>query len=142
MPDLLQEIEYSDQEARVMLQLLMQYLETFHIDQTIEMPNGIQCVVTYSLKRGLAKFGDAGKASVLKEMKQLHDCKCWEPISKEDLNSTEIKRALESLIFLVAKRDGEVKTRHCADGSTQREYMSREDTASPTVSTKATMLTA
>lgn len=58
------------------------------------------------------------------------------------LSSSEIKRAVESLIFLVVKRDNKVKTRLCANGSTQQEHMTREDTASPMVSNKATMFTA
>jgi hypothetical protein len=39
---------------------------------------------------------------------------------------------MESLIFLVEKRDGSVKGRTCANGSTQREYMDRDEAASPT----------
>jgi hypothetical protein len=35
-----------------------------------------------------------------------------------------------------------VKARHCANGSTQREYMQREDVSSPTVSTESVLLTA
>ena len=46
-----------------------------------------------------------------------------------------------SLLFLNEKRDGTIKSRFCANGSTQREYMDREDTSSPTVSTEATLLT-
>jgi hypothetical protein len=55
---------------------------------------------------------------------------------------TERKRALESLIFLVEKKDGTVKARHCANGSTEREYMQREEVSSPTVSTESVLLTA
>ena len=57
------------------------------------------------------------------------------------MTSTKRKRALESLIFLTEKRDGTIKSRQCANGSTQRDYMDREDVSSPTVSTEATMLT-
>jgi len=106
------------------------------------MQKGSQFVVTYSLKQGIRKFGDRGKQSALKEMKQMHDRVCFVPIKKEELNELERKRALESLIFLTEKRDGTIKSRHCANGSTQREYMSREEVSSPTVSTEATILTA
>ena len=75
-------------------------------------------------------------------MKQLYDRECFKPIKKQSLNSTEKKRALESLIFVTKKRDGTIKARHCANGSTQRDYMSREDVSSPTVSTESTLLTA
>jgi hypothetical protein len=49
---------------------------------------------------------------------------------------------MESLLFLNEKRDGTIKSRFCANGSTQRDYMEREDVSSPTVSTESTMLTA
>jgi hypothetical protein len=49
---------------------------------------------------------------------------------------------LESLIFLTEKQDGTIKARHCANGSVQREWMSREDVSSPTVNTESTLLTA
>jgi hypothetical protein len=74
-------------------------------------------------------------------MKQLNDRVCFVPISKSELNKMEKKRALESLIFLTEKRDGSMKARHCANGSTQRDYMEREEVSSPTVSTESTMLT-
>ena len=74
-------------------------------------------------------------------MKQLHDRECFKPIRKESLNPTECKRALESRIFLTEKKSGAVKARHCANGSTQRDYMSREEVSSPTVSTESAILT-
>jgi hypothetical protein len=49
---------------------------------------------------------------------------------------------MESLIFLVEKRDGRVKARACANGSTQREYINKEDAASPTAATESILLTA
>ena len=64
-----------------------------------------------SLNKGLKKFGEAGKKAAVKEMKQLHDRSCFEPIKLENLTHTEKKRALELLIFLVEKRSGEIKAR-------------------------------
>jgi hypothetical protein len=58
------------------------------------------------------------------------------------MSQLEKRRAMESLIFLVEKRDGRIKARTCANGSTQRSYMSKEDAASPTVSTESILLTA
>jgi hypothetical protein len=78
----------------------------------------------------------------LNEMQQLHDRKCFNPIKANSLSPSERKRVMESLIFLVEKKDGRIKARHCANGSTQRQWMSREDVSSPTVSTESTLLTA
>ena len=54
----------------------------------------------------------------------------------------ERKRVMESLIFLVEKKTGEVKAWHCANGSTQRKWMGKEDSSSPTASTNSLFPTA
>ena len=48
---------------------------------------------------------------------------------------------MESLIFLVEKRDGRIKGRLCANGSVQRAWMSKEDSSSPTAYLESIMLT-
>ena len=48
---------------------------------------------------------------------------------------------MNSLIFLTEKRDGTIKARACANGSTQRSYIERDKAASPTVSKEALMIT-
>ena len=97
---------------------------------------------TFSLKKGLKKFGDKGRDAAFGEMKQLHDRAAFAPVDIATLSQQEKQRALESLIFLVEKRDGRVKARTCANGSPQRVYTPKEDTASPTVMTESILLTA
>jgi hypothetical protein len=97
---------------------------------------------TYSLKRGLKQFGKRGEEAALGEMKQLHDRGVFAPVDVKSLTQQEKQRAMESLIFLVEKRDGRVKARTCANGSTQRTYVSKEEAASPTVMTESILLTA
>ena len=58
------------------------------------------------------------------------------------MNQQEKKRAMDSLIFLVEKRDGRVKARTRANGGAQRGYINKEDSASPTALTEAIILTA
>jgi hypothetical protein len=98
-------------------------------------------IQTYSLNKGLKTFGDRGKEAAQKEMKQLHDRVVFEPILIADMTPQERKRAMESLIFLTEKRDGTVKARTCANGSTQREYIPREEASSPTAATEAILIT-
>ena len=74
-------------------------------------------------------------------MEQLHDIMVFVPIKVESLTEQERKRAMESLIFLVEKRDKVMKARTCADGSSQRAYVSKEEAASPTAATESIMLT-
>jgi hypothetical protein len=95
----------------------------------------------YNLKQGIKKFGDNGKAAVLVELQQLYDRNVMEPVMKSDLTPAERKGALRYLMFIKEKRCGKIKGRGCADGRSQREYMSKEETSSPTVATEALILT-
>ena len=97
---------------------------------------------TYSLAKGLKKFGNKGYAAASGEMKQLHDRGCFTPINVQDLTPVEWKRALESLIFLVEKRDGGVKVRTCANGSIEHMWTAKDDLASPTAMTELILLMA
>ena len=48
---------------------------------------------------------------------------------------------MESLIFLTEKRDGRVEARACANGSTQRSYIPKDDVSSPTAATESILIT-
>ena len=78
----------------------------------------------------------------MKEMGQLDERIVYTPINIEKLTYSEKRRAMESLIFLVEKRDSTIKARMCANGSTQREYMERDDSSSPTVICESILITA
>ena len=45
-------------------------------------------------------------------------------------------------MFFKEKRGGKLKSRHCVDGSSQREYISKEEAASPTVAIESVFTTA
>ena len=96
----------------------------------------------YSLKRGLAKFGEEGEASAEKEMRQFVDYGCISPIDPSTLSREDKKKALQSFMFLKQKRDGELKSRAVVNGSKQRSYINKEDASSPTPSTDAIFITA
>ena len=93
---------YNHDEARVLATVIITFNE--HMECTVE-EQGQQCVVTYSLKAGINKFGECVKASAHKEMKQLHDRSCFRPVHKCSLNKSERQRAMESLLFLTEKWD-------------------------------------
>ena len=95
-----------------------------------------------SMKKGLKVFGEPGYATVKKEMQQLHDRKVMQPINRKDLSPSQKKEALGYLMFLKKKRCGTIKGRDCADGRKQRAYITKEESTSPTISTKAVFLTA
>eukprot|EP00957_Ditylum_brightwellii_P193756 14754801-Ditylum_brightwellii.AAC.1 len=99
-------------------------------------------IQTYSLKKGLKHFRDKGRKAVGKEILQLHNRKVFQPIHVKDLTPLERKQAVESLIFLVEKCNGTMKVRACANRSTQRTYVLKEEATSPTVATESVILTA
>ena len=58
------------------------------------------------------------------------------------MTQTEGRKAQQALMFLGEKRDGTVKGRMVYNGKPTREWLSREDSASPTAALKSIMLTA
>jgi hypothetical protein len=126
--------EYTYNSAKVFTTLL---------NHTIQgTQNNYQFIQAYSLNKVVKKFGKPGWDAALKEMKQLNDREVSEPIDVSQLSAIEKKRALESLIFLVEKKDKTIKGRTCANGSTQHKYVNQEDATSPTAATELILLTA
>jgi hypothetical protein len=64
------------------------------------------------------------------------------PIKLDSLSPTERKKIMRSLTFLSEKRGGTIKSRSDADGSFQRQWMDREDKASPTAQVESILLAA
>ena len=96
----------------------------------------------YSLKAGMRKFKGRAKEAAKIELTQLHIMDTWTPEDPTKLSRLDKVKALASLMFFKEKRDGKLKSRHCVDGSPQREYISKEEAASPTVATKSVFTTA
>jgi hypothetical protein len=93
-----------------------------------------------SLKAGLKKWGKKGEESAMKEMTQLHDMQAFFPRDPNTMTQEQRKKALSSLIFLKEKSTGEIKSRTCINGAPQRDYISKEDAASPTASTDSVFM--
>ena len=127
--------EYSTQEATVMAIFINKM-------NNQDVKKRMSFLETYSLKQGIRKFGEKGYNAAFAEMLQLHQRKCFRPIGIATMSSREKKRALESLIFLVEKRDGRVKGRTCANGSVQRDWVDKKDASSSTAYMESIMLTA
>jgi hypothetical protein len=106
------------------------------------MMQGVSLGQQYILQKGLKVFGDRGKEAGRKEIGQLHDRQCFNPILVSELNEKEKKKALEALMFLTEKRDGSVKGRMVANGKPTRDWHTREEAASPTASLESIFLTA
>jgi hypothetical protein len=91
--------------------------------------------------KGVKKHGEAAIAAIIKEVQQLDDLKVLDPIMAAALTPEERKRALNAITLIKEKRTGTLKGRTCADGRKQREYVKREDAASPALSTEGLYMT-
>ena len=113
-------------------------------EQIAEHVLGVVMVQQFSLKAGMAKFGDCTKTAVTKELTQLHDMETYVPMDPKKMTRQQKVEALNSFMLLVEKWDGHIKSRACADGSTQkwRPGYKKEDSSSPAVSTEAVYITA
>jgi hypothetical protein len=61
-------------------------------------------------------------------------------LNPSEINKTIHYEALNYLMFLKRKRCGKIKARGCADGRPQREYISKDESSSPTVYIYAVMM--
>ena len=77
-----------------------------------------------------------------KELDQLHQRNCFTPLDVSQLSASEKCKAMESLMFLTEKRDKSIKGRMVYNGKPTREWLSREDSASPAAALESIMLTA
>ena len=94
-----------------------------------------------SFEKGLREFGDRAEEVLTKESQQLHMRDAFVPRHRESLTEEEWKKACEAVNPIEEKKDGTIKGRTCADGRKQRNCIGEEDSASPTVSTEAVLLT-
>jgi hypothetical protein len=92
-------------------------------------------------KPGLRKFAARGEKAAINKLNQLHIMDTWTVMDALRLSREERLKALSSLLFL-KKKNRSNQRRACINGAPQREYISKEEAASPTVSTELTFITA
>ena len=88
----------------------------------------------YSMKKMMELFGDKDDAAITRERNQINDFETYMQIKAINMSWEDKMKALESLIFMIEKRNGDIKARKVADRNKQRlcdEY-DRSDGSSPT----------
>lgn len=93
-----------------------------------------------SAKAALKKHGKYAEAALMKEFAQLEDQDVYEAIHASSLTKEQRKAVIRALNLIQEKRDGSLKGRTVADGRLQRGLYDKSQTASPTVSTDALIL--
>ena len=94
-----------------------------------------RCSYGFGFRKGLTLFGDKGYQAAKNELKvNLLRRGCIDILSWKNLTWDIRKQALGYLIFLKRKRkrSGKMKGRGCADGRSQREYITKDESSSPT----------
>ncbi|EJK60825.1 hypothetical protein THAOC_18763, partial [Thalassiosira oceanica] len=115
--------------------------EHFAQEPDVEYVLGVALAQTFSLAEGIRRFGDKAKLATKKEFKQFQDLEAMSPVDGNQLSYNERRRALGALLFLTEKRDGRIKARCPVNGAPQREYIKRQDAASPTIANESVKLT-
>ena len=112
-------------------------------DSLTEHLLGVILVQQYNLKKGLELFGDRAEEATTKELQQIHDFGTYIPQEAKLLSRAERMKALSALMFIVEKRNGNIKARKCAVGHKQRTFPGyvKAEWASPTVSTDGVIIT-
>ncbi len=94
-----------------------------------------------SVKAALREWGDDAKVAGEKEVNQLHWREMLIPRQMLELTAEQQTKILQNHMFIGQKRTGETKARMVAGGNTQQGHMTKEELSSPTVATKAVLLT-
>jgi hypothetical protein len=97
------------------------------------------CFNQMTASKGIKLHGSKAVAAMFKEYKQLDDLEVLGRLTPENLTHEQKRNALRAVNLIKIKRDGRVKGRACADGSTQRQYVPRDEASSPTLSLEALM---
>jgi hypothetical protein len=97
------------------------------------------CFNQMPASKGIKLYGAKAVAAMFKEYKQLDDLEVLGRLNPDSLTHDQKRHALRAVNLIKIKRDGKVKGRTCADGSTQRKYVPRDEASSPTLSLEALM---
>ena len=83
--------------------------------------------------KGIKLFGARDVSAMFKEYKQLQDMKVLGQINPNSISSEQKIKALRETNFFKEKRCGKIKGRTVADENAQRNYVPKEEVASPTL---------
>ena len=95
----------------------------------------------YIIQKGLKEFGESARIRAMKELAQLHKRNCSSPIKVNKMTPEEKRKAQNGMMLVTEKRDNSIKGRLVYDGSKTRDWVSREEAASPTVSLESLFIT-
>jgi hypothetical protein len=94
-----------------------------------------------SAKAAIRQHGKVAEDALLAEFSQMQDLTVYEPIDPTSLTREQKRMALRAINLVQQKRCGRFKGRTVADGRPQRNLYDKSETASPTATMDALLLT-
>ena len=92
------------------------------------------------LQKGLKIYKDIVCDAMIKELDQLHRRMYFAPVDVNHLTRNEKKNAIGALMLMTENKDETVKGQMVYNGKPSREWMSKDDAASPTASLESIMI--
>ena len=127
-------VKYAQDQAVVIAQVMVDIRESV-------TAHGSSFAQRYSYKKGVKALGEAAKIGAYNEADQMHKRNAFEPIHVKDMSEQEKRKAQIGLMLIEQKEGKPAKGRLVYNGKPTREWLSREDTSSPTVSQEGLHLT-
>ena len=113
-------------------------LSTITMYNNIDSLHGLRSTPQYGFNRGMKEFGQEGYDATVSELSDNPiGMDVVDMLDKSRITSDVYMNALSYLMFLKRKRTNVVKARGCAESRPQREFILKEESSSPTVSTYA-----
>ena len=84
-------------------------------EETMMNVLGVDMIQTLSLKNFLKKFGTRGEKAVTKKLTKLNDMQTYLILEPNNFTKDQQSKSLGSLLFLLEKHNGDIKSRGCDD---------------------------
>ena len=91
-------------------------------------------------KAGIRLYGEKVEQALMQEFAQLEDLGVFCANNAQELTREQRGEALRAINLITKKRDGRIKGWTVADGSVQKDMYEKSQTASPTISTDAFLI--
>ena len=82
---------------------------TYDGSDALEEIIGVAMAQNFSVRSILKQFGDRGEKAAIKELTRLHNMHMYDPVDPKNLTKKQSMDSLNSLMFLIEKRNGAVK---------------------------------
>ena len=132
-------LQQTDQGAPTLRESVQEMQKTGSKTEVLKYITGF-IMTQMTANAGIKKHGQVAIDALFQEFSQLHDLGVFEGQDARKLTDAQKRAALRAISMIKKKRCGKIKGRAVADGRSQRNLFTKEQTTSPTVSTDALML--